>query len=468
MMNLQLAIRNLFRNKRRSLTTIFAMIIGMLALLLFGGFISSIYYGLQTGIVRSQGHLHIYPKGYLEFGTSRPTDYFLDDYKFLIEVLKNDPKINEQLAVITPVVRLNGIAGNHAADTSKTFIASGVIPSHYNKMQYWDTYQLNLEAHDIALTDDITNQGVVGYGMAQMLNLCNSLHVPNCQDQAIAVNNNAVNIVDDDMLAFQSMVESENNAQDTKQEKGSQIDLLTSTGSGAPNALSISVIQAQQQGNKFLDDSFITMHFKLAQQLIYANQSRASAIILQLKDTAKMEQLQRYIQDILDKIELNGQQFEVKNFTEFNPQFFKVISMFSMLFLFIVVVISLVVLFTTINTLTMSVMERITEIGSLRAMGVRRSGILQQFLLEGAVIGIAGATLGIIISIGMTLLFNHAGFEWTPPSNASSSPLQILLFANPLLLIGTWLLMVVVASISSIIPARFAAKMNIVDAIRHG
>ena len=59
MSNLQLAIRNLFRNGRRSLMTIFAMVIGMLALLLFGGFISSIYYGLQTGIVRGQGHLHI-------------------------------------------------------------------------------------------------------------------------------------------------------------------------------------------------------------------------------------------------------------------------------------------------------------------------------------------------------------------------------------------------------------------------
>ncbi|HIQ07723.1 MAG TPA: ABC transporter permease, partial [Thiotrichaceae bacterium] len=162
------------------------------------------------------------------------------------------------------------------------------------------------------------------------------------------------------------------------------------------------------------------------------------------------------------------QKFEIKNYTEFNEQFFKVISMFSMLFIFIVIVISLVVLFTTINTLTMSVMERIAEIGSLRAMGVRRSGIRRQFLVEGVVIGISGATLGIISSIIITYFFNNAGFSWTPPSNASSTPLKILLYANPLLLIGTWLLMVFVATVSSLIPARFAAKMNIVDAIRHG
>ena len=465
MMDLQLAIRNLFRNKRRSLMTIFAMIIGMLALLLFGGFISSIYYGLQTGIIRAQGHLHIYPEGYLEFGSSRPTEYFIKDYKTILKTLQKDPKVNKQLSVITPVVKLNGIAGNHSADTSKTFIASGVIPSNYNKMQNWDTYQLNLAPQNIALTDEINNQGVVGYGMAKMLNLCDSLQVPECQDRPVVVNKDTV---DDDILSFQSMVESENTSENIEEQKYSQIDLLASTGSGAPNALSISVIQAKQIGTKFLDDSHIHMHFQLAQKLVYADDSRASAIILQLKDTDKMEEIQAHIQTLLNNMKLKGQQFEVKNYTEFNPQFFKVISMFSMLFLFIIIVISLVVLFTTINTLTMSVMERITEIGSLRAMGVRRSGILQQFLLEGAVIGITGATLGIIITITITLLFNNAGFEWTPPSNSSSSPLQILLYANPLLLIGTWLLMVLVASISSLIPARFAAKMNIVDAIRHG
>ncbi len=469
MSNLQLAIRNLFRNGRRSLMTIFAMIIGVLALLLFGGFISSIYYGLQTGIVRAQGHLHIYPIGYLEYGSSRPTEYFIDDYKDVIKLIENNKTIKQEIEVITPVVRLSGIAGNYAADTSKTFIGNGIIPSHYNKMQNWDYYQLNLKPQKIALTDHKTDQGVVGFGMAKMLNLCKPLKVAGCKDQALSTNNSPV---DNDILSFQDMVESEKVAtQDSQQkspQKGVQIDLLASTGSGAPNALSLTVIEAQQQGNKFLDDGFISMHFNHAQNLVYADKSRASAIVLQLKNTDKMKDIQNTIQALLNKVDLKGQKFEVKNFTEFNPQFFKVINMFSMLFLFMVVVISLVVLFTTINTLTMSVMERITEIGSLRAMGVRRSGILKQFFTEGAVIGVTGATLGIITSIVVAFSFNRAGLEWTPPSNASSTSLRILLYANPFLLIGTWLLMVFVASISSLIPARLAARMNIVDAIRHG
>ncbi len=462
MTNLQLAIRNLLRNRRRSMTTILTMVIGMLALLLFGGFISSIYYGLQTNIVRAQGHIHIYPDGYSTYGSSRPTEYFITDYQKVINTLINDPNIKDDIAVITPTVRLNGIAGNHRANTSKTFFGSGIIPSQYNKMQYWNAYQLNINPSEILLNDAQKEQAVVGFGMAQMLNLCASLQVPDCTDQAEASNNAPV---DADILELQSILEPNN---DENEQDITQIDLLASTGSGAPNALSINIVEARQLGNEIMDDNLITMHFERAQNLIYADASRATALVIQLKDSDKMHAIQTYIQQRLTHPDLNEQQFEVKNFGEFNPQFFKIIGMFSMLFLFIVIVISLVVLFTTINTLTMSVMERITEIGSLRALGVRRSGILRQFLLEGGVIGVAGASLGIMVAITITALFNQAGLQWTPPNNASSTPLQILLFANPMLLIGSWLLMVIVATVSSVTPARFAAKMNIVDAIRHG
>jgi putative ABC transport system permease protein len=100
-------------------------------------------------------------------------------------------------------------------------------------------------------------------------------------------------------------------------------------------------------------------------------------------------------------------------------------------------------------------------------MGLRRSAIRWQFLLEGFVIGITGATLGVITAIILTSVFNQSGLGWSPPGSVESQDLVILLFANPLLLIGTWLLMIIVATVSSILPARQAAKMNIVNAIRN-
>jgi putative ABC transport system permease protein len=53
-----------------------------------------------------------------------------------------------------------------------------------------------------------------------------------------------------------------------------------------------------------------------------------------------------------------------------------------------------VVLTGIINTLSMSVFERTREIGTMLAVGVRRREVLQLFLLEGAVLGVAGGLLG--------------------------------------------------------------------------
>lgn len=463
MNNLKLALRNLIRNRRRSLTTIFAMVIGMIALLLFGGFISSIYFGLQTGIVRTQGHLHIYKEGHLEFGSSRPTDYFIDDYKTVISTINNDEYLKQNIQVITPVVSLAGIAGNYSADSSSTFIGSGVIPSDKNKMGLWDQHNLGLKQSSLSLSDDNISQGIVGLGMAKMLNLCESLEIEDCKGRPIAI---VEGDVDEQVLSLQSLLEDENLTEEKNTKKGIQIDLLASTGSGAPNVVSLAIIEAQKMPNKVLDDSFITMHLEQAQKLVFDNKARVSSIFIQLKRTEMIEKTQVYLRKLLSQSALN-QNFEVKNYTEFNSEFFQVVSMFIVIFIFIALMISLVVLFTTVNTLTMSVMERIPEIGSLRAMGLRRSAIRWQFLLEGAVIGIAGATLGVIVSIIFTQIFNLSGFSWSPPGSVESRDLKILLFANPLLLIGTWLLMATVATVSSLLPARYASRMNIVNAIRH-
>ncbi|HDR9844882.1 TPA: ABC transporter permease, partial [Burkholderia multivorans] len=66
---LMLALRNLQRNRRRSLTTLLAMIVGVSAILLFGGFSRDITLGLQTDFVQRSGHLQIQRRGYFLYGT---------------------------------------------------------------------------------------------------------------------------------------------------------------------------------------------------------------------------------------------------------------------------------------------------------------------------------------------------------------------------------------------------------------
>ena len=63
-----LALRNLRRNRRRSLTTLIAMVIGAVTILVFGGYSRDITYSLQTSYVLRSGHLQIERKDYFLAG----------------------------------------------------------------------------------------------------------------------------------------------------------------------------------------------------------------------------------------------------------------------------------------------------------------------------------------------------------------------------------------------------------------
>jgi putative ABC transport system permease protein len=80
MNTLSLALRNLLRNRRRSLATLLAMVIGLCAILLFGGYAGSTIYAMQTGYVQLHGHLQIQRKDYFLYGSGNPSDYAIADY----------------------------------------------------------------------------------------------------------------------------------------------------------------------------------------------------------------------------------------------------------------------------------------------------------------------------------------------------------------------------------------------------
>jgi putative ABC transport system permease protein len=143
------------------------------------------------------------------------------------------------------------------------------------------------------------------------------------------------------------------------------------------------------------------------------------------------------------------------------------LGMLAAIFTFIAAIIGVIVLFTVVNTMSMSVMERINEIGTSRAMGVRRSGIRRQFVVEGWMLGIFGASIGVVLSLAIGTAINHSGLIWMPPGQSTPIPLKVLLDGNYGLIVGSWIGLVVVAILAALLPANKAAKMQVVDALRH-
>jgi putative ABC transport system permease protein len=117
--------------------------------------------------------------------------------------------------------------------------------------------------------------------------------------------------------------------------------------------------------------------------------------------------------------------------------------------------------------MSMAVMERTAEIGTLRAMGLRRSGIRRLFVLEGLLLGLFGAAAGVAAALGVAALVNHSGLTWLPPGQVDPVPLTVRVWGEAALILGTAAGLTLVAVVSAWWPARRAARMHIVDALRH-
>ncbi|MEV8239687.1 ABC transporter permease [Microbacterium testaceum] len=104
------------------------------------------------------------------------------------------------------------------------------------------------------------------------------------------------------------------------------------------------------------------------------------------------------------------------------------------------------------NVTMMSVMERVTEIGLRRALGATRRQIAGQFVIESIVIGtlggLIGSSLGVFAVVGVSV-----AQQWTP-------------VLDPLVAVGGALLGAVVGLVAGGIPARRAARIEPVDALR--
>lgn len=462
---LKIALRNIARNRRRSLMTGSAVAAGALAMLLFGGFAAYIFAGLETNNVQRIGHLTVFRSGYFLFGAGNPAAYGIDHYQRVMTLIGNDPVLRPMLNVMTPTQSLLGIAGNFSGDNdaSKTFIGAGLIPSDRDRMRRWDEFGTGAtQPPDARFSDRDETRGLIGLGLARILGLCRALGLQSCPpiptatasaDKVAAANSDLEELARRDARSADPP------------STAPHIELLSATAGGAPNVVSLTVAGAEPQAVKELDDNYIAMPLALAQQLVYGRaEHKVTGIVLQFHRSEDMPVARARLMTLIHNNHLD---LDVRDFGELTPFYGQVVRLFSAIFLFIALVMSVIVLFAVINTMTMSVMERTQEIGTVRAMGVRRGDIRSQFLAEGFLIGAIGATIGAALALLIAALINHRGLTWVPPGNANPVPLHVAIAGSPGLVVGAWVGLVVVATIAALLPANRAARLSVVDALRH-
>ncbi len=139
----------------------------------------------------------------------------------------------------------------------------------------------------------------------------------------------------------------------------------------------------------------------------------------------------------------------------------------------IMTIILLIAAIAIINTVILAALERLEEIGMMKAMGLRTREVIYTFVLESTGIGILGGTIGVVLgAVGVWFLSTY-GIDFGALTGVDLSSFGVPILGklygiwNPESFILVYLFGVVVCLLSSLLPAYWAADKDPVKAIYH-
>ncbi len=404
-----LALRNIFRNKRRTAITFMAIISGSIGIIVFGGYVEYSYWGLRETVINTQlGHIQLYKKGYIEKGVADPGKYLI-----------KDPAAAEKAITVLPNVKYMKMISNRLTfsglvSTGEKTLACKGIGVDVVREEEMSNYESIVDG--LQLTPGVDDEGIVGVEL---------------------------------MKALGAKV-------------GDYLTLLTTTVDGVINAADFRVAGVAQTGTKEYDSVFIKLPITFVRRIL--NTQSAEKIIVLLENTEDVDIVVPLLNDLIDEEGLN---LEVRSWDKLADFYHKVVNLYDDIFRVMKVIIGIIVFFSIANTMSMSVFERVKEIGTLRAIGTTRWGITKLFLVEGVLIGIIGGILGVLSGILVAQIINlSGGIEVMPPPGMSVSFAAEILIV-PEVLLYSFSLTAIVSALSSVYPAIKASSLKIVDALQY-
>lgn len=117
--------------------------------------------------------------------------------------------------------------------------------------------------------------------------------------------------------------------------------------------------------------------------------------------------------------------------------------------------------------MTMAVMERFREIGTIRAIGTKKIRVMEMFVIEGSIIGILGGIAGVLLGFILSWGINLLGGVYIPPPPGRSSGYYAMFTPSISYAFSLILTSLLVSFSGSIYPSYKAIKMKIAESLRH-
>ncbi|MBE0432304.1 ABC transporter permease [candidate division WOR-3 bacterium] len=253
-------------------------------------------------------------------------------------------------------------------------------------------------------------------------------------------------------------------ARDMDLEVGSFLTMITRDRNGTYNALDLAVAGIINSGHPLFDRNAAVIAIEEAQELL-AMEGAVTELSIRARNENDLAPLKRELSAVI------GEEHELYTWKELSASVFEISGFKRAAQFMIALVVVIISAVGIVNTMLMAVMERIPEIGTLKAMGFRKSGIMKMFLYEGGIIGIFGSLLGCAVGILVSLYLVYVGFDMSGMFEDMDIgyPIRMVIKGeiDPRMVFYVFLFGVLVSVAVTLWPVRKATKLEPVDALRH-
>jgi ABC-type lipoprotein release transport system permease subunit len=410
-MILKIAFRNILRHKRRTFLSAITIAFGLMLFILFDSLLSGIDRSSMENMVNlTDGSLKIYSKEYAAEKMAYPLKYGINNINSLTDYAKTLPEVTGVTSRISFLTEI--INGDRSLRTVGSVIQPDTDPKVFTLSKYIVAGRF--------FSRDNTQEVILGKKLAG--------------DLGVGV--------------------------------GDTVLLNTRTRFEANNAVDFEVVGLLETPAPFINESGIFITFQAANQFLDVRDFVTEFVIH--VPWGKMEDINAYVGRINrlgEKITLQFPELNVNTFYDINSAFIEMMAGKrkgqSMITFFILLIGAVGI----VNTVLMSVYERIREVGVLRALGIQPNEIRRMFLYEGILVGLVGGLMGILAGFLVNIWFVNSGMDLSAMmKNVDSSQMPI-----SGVFYGQWnirtffiaiLLGMIISALAAVVPARKAAKIT--------
>lgn len=402
MMRLKLAIRNITRHRLRSLLSISMIAGAVTAMILFQGFSEYSLAALKfTASENQYGNMQIAASKYWDPGKEARAEKI-----FPLSKLDNLKNKFPQVQHLSGRLSFFGLVSNGDLSVGGKMIGIDPVgePSFKNSMRFPEG----------KFFDDLgTKEVVIGRLLAKQMNV----------------------------------------------HPGDNITVLTNTIDGVMNAMDLTVAGVFTAGIDEIDSQVMYMPLVVTQEIL--DTQSVDIAVLKVKDLSLVESLKKAINTDLKS---HATELVSRSWRDLAVLYRQVEKFYEVQNTLIEAILLALMFLGILNTVSMTVVERTGEIGTLRALGESRKEIVSQFVLESVMLSLIGIVTGILFSLFMIQLVEQLKIMTEMPG--ASTPFQIKIYFMMSSVIYASCLASVTTIIATLIPALRASRMDIVEALR--